>query len=55
MRRGWGVFSRFVRYKVGDGSKIRFWHDLWYGDRPLKAFFPELFSIAHCKEADTIN
>jgi hypothetical protein len=51
IRRGWGVFSRFVRYEVGDGTKIRFWHDLWCGDQPLKESFSELFSIACCKEA----
>jgi hypothetical protein len=36
---------------VGEGSKIRFWHDLWCGDHPLKASFPELFSISCYKEA----
>jgi hypothetical protein len=46
IRRGWGVFSRFIRYKVEDGSKIRFSHDLWWGDHLLKIVFPELFSIA---------
>jgi hypothetical protein len=29
IRRGWGVcFSSFVRFEVGDGTKIRFWHEL---------------------------
>jgi hypothetical protein len=28
VRREWGVFSRFVRYEVGDGSTIKFSHDL---------------------------
>jgi hypothetical protein len=27
IRWGWGVFSKFVRFWVGDRSKIRFWHD----------------------------
>jgi predicted TIM-barrel fold metal-dependent hydrolase len=35
---------------MGDGTKIRFWYDLCCGDQPLKDFFPELFSIARCKE-----
>jgi hypothetical protein len=48
--RGWRVFSSFVRYEVGDGSRIRIGHDLWCGNQPLKATFPELFSIAHSKE-----
>jgi hypothetical protein len=38
MRR-WGVFSSFIRYEVGDESKIRFWYDLWCEDQPLKGVF----------------
>jgi hypothetical protein len=41
---------RFVRYEVGDGSKIRLWHDLCCWDKPLKESFSELFSIACCNE-----
>jgi hypothetical protein len=40
-----GSFYRSVRYTVGNGLKIRFWHDLWCGDQPLKVTFSELFSI----------
>jgi hypothetical protein len=29
---GWGVFLSFMRYELGDGSKIRFWYNLWCGD-----------------------
>lgn len=35
----------------GGETKIRFWHDLWCVDHPLKESFMELFSIACCKEA----
>lgn len=31
-RRGFVFF--FVRYEVGDRSKMRFWHDLWCMDHP---------------------
>jgi hypothetical protein len=31
MRRGWETFSKFVRYKVGDVSKVSFCHDEWCG------------------------
>jgi hypothetical protein len=36
IRRGEEVFSKFVRYEVGDGYKVRFWHDLWFGEQPVK-------------------
>jgi hypothetical protein len=42
---------RFFRYEVGDGTNIRFWHDLWHEDQPLKESFLELFTIVCCKEA----
>jgi hypothetical protein len=32
IRRGWDSFSKFVCFEVGVGSKVSFWHDIWYGD-----------------------
>jgi hypothetical protein len=43
IRRGWEKFRNFVRFEVGNGSHISFWHDWWCGDRPLKQCFPALF------------
>jgi hypothetical protein len=40
IRRGWEVLSKFLKYEMRDESKISFWHDLWYGDHPLKESFP---------------
>jgi hypothetical protein len=51
MRKNWGAFSNYISYKVGDGLRIRFWHDIWCDDSALKCSFPELFSLAHNKEA----
>jgi hypothetical protein len=51
IRRGWELFSKFIRFEVGDGTRIRFWQDVWCGDRPLKESFPVLFRIARNKEA----
>jgi hypothetical protein len=51
IRRGWDKFSNFVRFDMGVGSKVSFWHDHWCGDRPLKLSYPALFSIAWCKDA----
>jgi hypothetical protein len=35
IKRGWVVFSSFVRYEMGNRFKIKFWHELWCGDQPL--------------------
>jgi hypothetical protein len=51
----WGSFSNFLSYKVGDGSHISFWHDIWCGKEPLKHSFPELYSIARNNEASMSN
>jgi hypothetical protein len=39
-----------ISYRVGDGSRICFWHDVWCGEAALKSSFQELYSIAHDKE-----
>lgn len=44
-------FLCFIRYVVDDGSKIRFWHDLWNGETPLKERYSHLFLIARDKDA----
>jgi hypothetical protein len=42
----WGVFSSFIRYEVGNGSKARLWHDLLCGKQLLKISFLDLFGTA---------
>jgi hypothetical protein len=39
----------------GDGYNVRFWHDLWCGDRLLKLCYPILFSIARFKDAWVVD
>jgi hypothetical protein len=51
IRRGWDTFYKFVHLEVGDGYNVRFWHDLWRGDSPLKLCYPVLFSIPQFKDA----
>lgn len=51
IRRGWSDFSRFVRFEVVDGSRIRFWYDMWFGEMNLKEAFQVLFGIARSKKA----
>jgi hypothetical protein len=31
---------------VRDGSQVRFWHDLCWGDSPFKVTYPELYEIS---------
>jgi len=51
IRRGWDDFAAHVRYEIGNGSKVLFWHYVWCGEIPLKILFPELFLIARRKDA----
>jgi hypothetical protein len=37
-------------YKLGNGKKCFFWHDVWLGACPLKIQFPILFS--YCGQQD---
>jgi hypothetical protein len=32
-------------FKIGDGSAVRFWEDIWLGDTPLASQYPSLFNI----------
>ena len=47
----WGHFARHLHFEVGDGSKTRFWSDIWCGTCSLKDGFPKLYRIARNKEA----
>jgi len=42
---GVGELSSQIVFEIGDCSKIRCWHGLWYGDQALKIVFPNLFKI----------
>jgi hypothetical protein len=48
---GWQIFKSHFRFNLGEGSKIRFWDEVWRGDRAHKVAFPGLFNIASFKEA----
>ena len=39
-----------IRMELGDGSKIRFWDDVWVGCARLRESFPTLFSLSSQKE-----
>jgi hypothetical protein len=48
---GWQNFKQHVKFDPGDGSKIRFWDNVWCGDRALKEAFLGLFIISGLKKA----
>ena len=51
IKRGWSFVSSHTRFDLGDGSKIRFWDDVWCGDTSLKVAFSILYNIANVKDA----
>uniref|UniRef100_A0A2N9F8U3 Reverse transcriptase domain-containing protein n=1 Tax=Fagus sylvatica TaxID=28930 RepID=A0A2N9F8U3_FAGSY len=55
IRKGWEIFSNHLYMQVGNGERIRFWHDRWCGEEPLRLRFPELYSIARDKDASIAN
>jgi len=44
IRRECDTFYKFVRFEVGDGYNVQFWH-LLCGDIPLKLCYPILFML----------
>lgn len=46
----WGIFSRHNWLVLGDGSRLRFWNDLWCGTIALKTSFMSVFRLACEKE-----
>ena len=47
---GWPSFSRYILYDIGDGSRVKFWHDRWCEETPLAVSYPELFRFCRNKE-----
>jgi hypothetical protein len=50
IRKGWSLFCSHTRLTFGNGSRIRFWDDVWYGETPLNEAFPGLYGIARDKD-----
>uniref|UniRef100_A0A2N9EW14 Reverse transcriptase domain-containing protein n=1 Tax=Fagus sylvatica TaxID=28930 RepID=A0A2N9EW14_FAGSY len=48
---GWDLFHQNVELVAGLGDRIRFWHDKWCGDAPLKTMFPVLFACSSSSDA----
>lgn len=41
-----GMFNQGLSYVVGDGRQIKFWEDMWCGERSLKEDFLEVYTLA---------
>ena len=39
-------FDKRIRWKYGNGSRIRFWEDWWVGDEKLMTKFSRLYSVS---------
>ena len=48
---GLELFKTLVRFQVGNGSRVLFWKDVWYGESALKSQYPNLYRMARFKEA----
>ncbi|RVW38447.1 putative ribonuclease H protein [Vitis vinifera] len=50
IRKGWENFRSHSRFIIGDGTRVKFWKDLWYGNQSLEEAFPMLFNLSVNKE-----
>ncbi|KAJ9685197.1 hypothetical protein PVL29_017290 [Vitis rotundifolia] len=48
-------FSPFVRLVVGNGERIRFWEDLWWGNQTLCSQFAGLYRVISVKNLTVLN
>ena len=47
-------FLKLGSFIIKDGSQIRFWEDVWLGNRSLREQYPQLYNIVR-KKQDTID
>ena len=38
-------YENGARWIVGNGKRVRFWHDVWLDNYPLRIRFPRLYRI----------
>lgn len=39
-------FRAGLAFVVGNGSRVKFWEDIWCGERPLRQDFPDVYELA---------
>jgi hypothetical protein len=47
------IFFKYGTFSIKVGSQIRFWEDIWLGNRPLSEQYPKFYSIVR-RKSDTI-
>ena len=47
----WEAFGKNIPFRVGVGSRVKFWIDQWCGDLPLQLAVLILYGIATNREA----
>ena len=55
IRSGWLFFSKFIQYDVGDGTRVKFWDDVWCRDCPFTEAFPDLYNISRTRDASVLE
>ncbi|RVW42450.1 Transposon TX1 uncharacterized 149 kDa protein [Vitis vinifera] len=50
IRNGWEDFRSHSRFLIGDGTRVKFWKDLWCENQSLEEAFPILFNLSVNKE-----
>ena len=50
IRNGWENIRTHSRFIIGDGTRVKFWKDLWCGNQSLEYAFPNLFYLAVNKD-----
>ena len=55
IRVGWDCFSKYLTFKVRDGTRIKFWDNIWCGNCSLRQRFPDLFRLARVLGAMVVD
>ena len=50
IRNGWENIRTHSCFIIGDGTRVKFWKDLWCGNQSLEYAFPNLFNLAVNKD-----
>lgn len=48
--RGWDTYVANTNFIVGNIMKVKFWHNVWCGDRALKEVYLQVYGLARRKE-----